>query len=65
MATCDMCGKSAMFGRQVSQIRSGLYCRANRKFSPNLQKVTVVVDGQKRRMTLCARCKRTLNRNRT
>jgi len=32
----------------------------NRKFKPNLQKVSIIENGQKVQKTLCARCIRTM-----
>jgi len=36
----------------------------NRTFRPNLQKVSVMKDGRKVRMTLCTRCIRTMVKTR-
>ena len=65
MAKCEMCGKHTVFGKKVAQIRSGLYSRTNRKIKPNLQQTTVIVNGQKKHVTLCTHCKRTQNRIRS
>lgn len=65
MAKCEMCGKHTVFGKQVAQIRNGLYSRTSRKIKPNLQRAIVLVDGQKKRMILCTHCKRTQNRIRS
>ena len=55
MAKCEMCGKSAQFGHNVSHSKR----RTNRNWLPNIQKVTVVIDGQPKKMRLCTRCLRT------
>jgi large subunit ribosomal protein L28 len=55
MAKCEMCGKSAQFGHNVSHSKR----RTNRDWLPNIQKVTVVVDGKPTKMHLCTRCLRT------
>ena len=58
MAKCDICGKSPQFGHNVSHSKH----RTNRQFRPNIQKVTLVIDGQLRKMSICARCLRTQNK---
>ncbi len=54
MAKCEMCGKSAQFGHNVSHSKR----RTNRDWLPNIQKVTVVIDGRPQKMHLCTRCLR-------
>lgn len=56
MAKCESCGKTTTFGHR----RSFSMRATNRAFHPNLQKVTVMKDGRKVRMTLCTRCIRTM-----
>jgi large subunit ribosomal protein L28 len=56
MAKCAHCGKTTTFGHN----RSFSMRATNRKFKPNLQKVTMVEKGQKVKKTLCARCIRTM-----
>lgn len=58
MASCEVCGKSPQFGHNVSHSKAA----TNRQWSPNIQKVTLVVDGQPRKVSICTRCLRTLNR---
>jgi large subunit ribosomal protein L28 len=60
MAKCEMCGKSSQFGHNVSHSKKA----TKRQFKPNIQRVRVEVDGQMRRMHLCTRCLRTLNKTR-
>lgn len=55
-AKCDICGKGPLFGHNVSFSKRA----TNRQWKPNLQKVTIRVDGQKRVMMLCTRCLRSL-----
>lgn len=55
MAKCFSCGKSRSFGHNVSHAKN----RTNRAWKPNLQRVTVVVDGEQRRVMMCTRCMRT------
>ncbi|MFZ5881804.1 MAG: 50S ribosomal protein L28 [Chloroflexota bacterium] len=56
MAKCAHCGKSTTFGHA----RSFSQRATNRKFKPNLQKVSVLEKGNLVRKTLCAKCIRTL-----
>jgi len=59
MAKCEMCGKSPQFGHNVSHSKKA----TKRQFKPNVQRVRVEVEGKMRRMYLCTRCLRTLNKN--
>jgi len=56
MAKCAHCGKSTTFGHAVSFSKR----TTNRPFHPNLQKVTVIENGQKVQKVLCTKCIRTL-----
>lgn len=54
MAKCEICGKSTVFGHNVSHsVR-----RTNRSFKPNIRRVRVVKDGTTRKMNICSRCLR-------
>ncbi|MFW6143687.1 MAG: 50S ribosomal protein L28 [Patescibacteria group bacterium] len=57
-AVCELCGKGAQFGNTLSRTgtRGYLKKRSKRKFSPNLRKVRVMVDGEIKRMKVCAKC---------
>lgn len=56
MAKCAQCGKTTVFGNNVSFSKRN----TNRTYRPNLQKVTVFENGRKVQKTLCARCIRTM-----
>ncbi len=56
MAKCAHCGKTTTFGHN----RSFSLRATNRKFKPNLQKVTVIEKGRKAQVTLCTKCIRTM-----
>jgi large subunit ribosomal protein L28 len=58
MAKCEKCGKSPQFGHNVSHSKKA----TKRQFRPNIQRVRVQVDGKLRRMYLCTRCLRTMNK---
>ncbi len=56
MAKCSRCGKGPQFG----QNRPFSLKATNRRFSINVQSVTLYEGSQKRRVKLCTRCMRTL-----
>lgn len=57
-AQCELTGKGKQFGHNVSfSLR-----RTKRVFKPNLQKKTLVIDGQKIVMTLSTQAIRTLKK---
>jgi large subunit ribosomal protein L28 len=58
MANCDMCGKGPQFGHNISHSKR----HTNRMWSPNIQPVSLMVNGQLRRVRVCTRCLRTLNK---
>jgi large subunit ribosomal protein L28 len=49
---CSKCGKGSQYGHHVSHAKN----RTKRKFKPNLKRVTVKVDGVKKRIMLCTTC---------
>lgn len=56
MAKCYSCGKSRIFGNSVSHAKN----HSNRSWKPNLQRYTMVVKGETKRVMMCTRCLRTL-----
>ncbi len=58
MARCELCGKGPQFGHNVSHSNKA----TNRRWQPNIQKATVYIDGKPRRLKICTRCLRTLNK---
>ena len=58
MAKCDICGKGPRFGHNVSHALN----RTSRQFKPNIQKRTIIVGSTKRRLKVCAKCLRSLDR---
>jgi len=58
MAKCEICGKGPQFGHNVSHSKH----RTKRRWKPNIQKVAVVIDGQRKRINMCTRCLRTRNK---
>ncbi len=49
---CSVCGKKPTAGRNVSHSHRV----TNRMFYPNIQRVTVVVDGTKKKNNVCTKC---------
>ena len=49
---CEFCGKHAVAGRSISHSHRTVA----RTFKPNIQRVTVVVDGHKKKANGCTRC---------
>lgn len=58
MAKCEVCDKSVNFGNQLSITRSHISKRTTRTFKPNLRSVKAMVDGQPKRIKVCAKCLR-------
>jgi large subunit ribosomal protein L28 len=51
-AVCDVCGKKPSFGMSISHS----HVRTKRRWSPNIQRVRVVVGGTTKRMHVCTSC---------
>ena len=58
MAVCEICQKKASHGNKLSITRSHISKRSTRTFKPNLRTVKAIVDGQPKRITVCAKCLR-------
>lgn len=58
MATCALCGRKPQFGHNVSH--SNL--KTKRRWNLNVQKRTLLVEGQRRRAFICTRCLKTLHK---
>jgi len=58
MAKCELCGKEPKFGHNVSHSKR----RTNRMWRPNIQRATVVQGNTVRRIYVCARCLKTLQK---
>jgi len=51
---CDVCGKTAQFGNQISHAHN----TSRRRWEPNLQPVRVLLNGVPKRLRVCTRCLR-------
>ena len=58
MAKCEICEKTKNWGNKISIARSHVSRRATRTFSPNLRTVKADVDGEIKRIHVCAKCLR-------
>ena len=52
MAKCYVCEKGRTFGNKVTFSNK----KNNRSWSPNLRKVRAIVDGQTKKINVCAKC---------
>ena len=58
MAKCVICDKGINFGNQLSITRSHISKRTSRTWKPNLRTVKTVVDGEPKKVKVCAKCLR-------
>lgn len=58
MAKCDICGKAVTTGNKISIARSHVSRRAHRTWKPNLRTVRLQVNGENKKMHVCAKCLR-------
>ena len=49
---CEICGKTPHVGHNVSHSN----IKTKKRWSPNLQRVTALVDGKPKRLRVCTRC---------
>ena len=64
MAKCEICEKTLSHGNKISIARSHVSRRATRTFKPNIRSVKAMVDGQVKRISVCAKCLRSGKVNR-
>ncbi|MBW3561947.1 MAG: 50S ribosomal protein L28 [Actinobacteria bacterium] len=51
-STCEICGKSPWFGKQVSHSHR----RSSKRWDPNIQRIKIWEDGKARRADVCTSC---------
>lgn len=56
MARCAICEKEASHGNKLSITRSHISKRSPRTWKPNLRSVKADVDGEVKRIQVCAKC---------
>lgn len=64
MAKCVCCGKETSFGNQLSITRSHISKRSTRTVKPNLRSIKAMIDGEPKKVTVCAKCLRSGKINR-
>ncbi len=58
MAKCAICEKSVNYGNKLSITRSHISKRSSRTWKPNLRSVKAIVNGEPKRIKVCAKCLR-------
>ncbi len=58
MAKCICCGKETTWGNDLSITRSHISKRNSRPVKPNLRTVKAVINGEAKRVKICAKCLR-------
>ena len=58
MAKCEICEKSLNYGNKLSITRSHISKRTTRTVKPNLRTVKAIINGEPKRITVCAKCLR-------
>ena len=56
MAQCAICGKTTSFGNNLSITRSHISKRNVRTVKPNLRSVKADINGDVKRIKVCAKC---------
>ena len=58
MAKCAICEKTAGYGNKLSITRSHISKRTSRTWKPNLRSIKAVINGDVKRVYVCAKCLR-------
>jgi large subunit ribosomal protein L28 len=58
MARCEVCDKSIIYGNKLSITRSHISKRTSRTWKPNLRTVKTNINGEPRKIKVCAKCLR-------
>ena len=58
MAKCAICDKTLSYGNKLSITRSHISKRTSRTWKPNLRSVKIMINGQPKRVQVCAKCLR-------
>ncbi len=56
MAVCEICQKTANHGNKLSITRSHISKRSPRTWKPNLRRVKAEINGETKRIYVCAKC---------
>lgn len=55
---CDICGKGPQFGHNISHSKQA----TKRRWLPNIQKITIQEGETTKRLNVCSRCLRTMEK---
>ena len=58
MAKCEICEKSINYGNKLSITRSHISKRTSRTWKPNLRSVKAIINGETKKIHVCAKCLR-------
>ena len=58
MAKCAICEKSVSHGNKLSITRSHISKRTTRTWKPNLRSVKAIINGESKKIHVCAKCLR-------
>ena len=58
MAKCICCVKGTTWGHQLSITRSHISKRTSKTVKPNLRTVKAIINGEPKKVTVCAKCLR-------
>lgn len=58
MAKCEICEKTLAHGNKLSITRSHISKRSTRTWKPNIRSVKAMIDGEPKRISVCAKCLR-------
>lgn len=58
MAKCEICNKSISYGNKLSITRSHISKRTSRTWKPNLRNVKTIINGEPKKIKVCAKCLR-------
>ncbi len=58
MAKCEICEKSLSHGNKISIARSHVSRRTTRTWKPNLRTIKAIINGETKRISVCAKCLR-------
>lgn len=56
MAKCEICEKTASHGNKLSITRSHISKRSQRTWKPNLRTVKADINGEVKKIHVCAKC---------
>ena len=56
MAKCAICQKEPVYGNKLSVTRSHISKRTSRTWKPNLRSVKADINGDVKRIKVCAKC---------